>query len=82
MPVELNNLNPEITDEYLESLTLPELCDLLSDKTLALLKRIAAKNDEKSALLIYMMEVEKIQLVCQRKHPAPAKVLPGEPDNL
>ena len=69
MPADLGHLHPEITDEYLESLSLPELCDLLSDKTLALLKRIAAKNDEKAALRIYMIEVEKIQLVCKRKHP-------------
>ena len=62
-----NHIQQDITNEYLNQLSLADLCDLLSDKTLELLKSISDKEVDRLTLRLQMSEVEKIQSAWKRK---------------
>ena len=62
-----NHIPQDINNEYLNQLSLADLCDLLSDKTLELLKSISDKEVDRFTLRLQMSEVEKIQSAWKRK---------------
>jgi hypothetical protein len=67
MRPEFQKVFTDITPEYLDSLSISDLCDLLSSRTKRLIQEMADQNPDRDRVKVLRGEVERIQLAYRQK---------------